>query len=88
MHMLSSWRSEMDWGAAGDMDQYIRRQEQLRVVVTYPCFTERRKDASSTAATARDDLCGGTMQESQDMLWRKIREALNVSAECRHLAAI
>ena len=88
MRMLSSWNPETTQGVASNVNRHIRGQERLRVIVTYPYFVERRKDALSTVAASHNDVYWRSIREAQDMLRRKIYEALEVSASPRHVATV
>ena len=76
LRILASWKSETAEGIMANIDQHIRRQERLRVVVTYPYLVEHRKEALSTIETTHNDVYWKMIAKSQETLRQKICDAI------------
>ena len=59
-------------GAAGNIDQFLRRQKNLRIVIAHPFLVEHRRESRSTVGNMGNRVYWDGIRTSQAKLQKKI----------------
>ena len=72
LRVLASWNPRIADGPAGNIDQFLRRQKNLRIVVACPFLVEHRRECRSTVGNMDNWAIWDVIRTSQAALQRKI----------------
>ncbi len=72
LRILASWNPRIADGPAGNIDQFLRRRKNSRIVIACPFLVEHRKESRSTVRDMDNRVYWDEIRTSQAKLQRKI----------------